>query len=614
MDRENNIFKQWTLQYWLRLWKVWRYDPEYLRRAVRDSGAYQIVLCAVFSLLVSIVTLYLHRTVLLLHKMAFALPPGAYLSAGEQEDRLRTFIVPVIGGLVLGLYYLSKILWKQRDIIDPIEANAVYGGRMSIRDSVRLTLVTLISNCAGGSIGMEAAYTQVGSSIFSWFGQRLRLRREDMRIFVAAGSAAAIAAAFNAPLAGAFYAFELVLGSYLPTALPQVSIAALTGALFIRATAHTTPIFSLSSDSIAIGNWQFPLFVLLGIIAAAVGITTMKLVTRFEQWFRHPYIPSWARPLIGGIALSVLALLFPQVLGGGQGAVNYHLHNTSALSFLIALLAVKVAASAISIGAGFRGGLFSSSLLIGCLIGQIFGTVVGYFAPAEGQLASFMLVGIGATGASIIGAPVTMILLVLEMTGDFSVTTGVLAGVLVASAITRYRFGYSFSTWRFHLRGLRILGAHDIGWVKDITVAGIMRTGMKTTTVNTKLSELRETYPAGSAKRIFVVDENGLYKGVLDVAMLYDAALISDAEAVAADVARHADRVLLPSQDIKAALKTFSKAETEELPVVQSAGYPQLIGYVTEAYALRRYNQELEKRTLMSQEVAPVHSPTDSVL
>jgi CIC family chloride channel protein len=239
-------------------------------------------------------------------------------------------------------------------------------------------------------------------------------------------------------------------------------------------------------------------------------------------------------------------------------------------------------------------------LFIGCLVGQIFGMVVGYFAPStQGQLASFMLVGVGATGASIIGAPVTMILLVLEMTGDFSATTGVLAGVLVSSAITRYKFGYSFSTWRFHLRGLRILGAHDVGWVKDITVAGIMRTGMKTVPADMHLAQLRQLHPPGSAKRLFVVDAAGHYKGVIDVAALHDAALDAHASGITALSLAKGGRFLLPSQDIQSALKAFSKGETEELPVVASADEPELIGYVTEAYALRRYNQELEARSLM---------------
>lgn len=595
---KKDIFAKWRPEYWQRLLAVWQYDPELLRRALRDSPAGQIVLCALLSLLVAIITLILHRLVFMLHKVAFALPESTYLSSGEGAHAVRILLIPAIGGLALGLFYLSSLLWKGRDIVDPIEANAIYGGRMSVRDSARLVLATLISNASGASIGMEAAYTQMGACVHSWFGQKLHLRREDMRIMVAAGSAAAIAAAFNAPLAGAFYGFELVLGSYIPAALPQVSIAALTGALFMRATTNNTPLFSLPTGNIVIHEWQFPLFIVLGVIAALVGITTMKAVTRCEQLARKLDIPGWLRPALGGMALSVVAIVFPQVLGNGQGAINFHFNHATPLIILLFLLMAKIIASALCIGTGFRGGLFSSSLFLGCLVGQIFGMIVGYFAPeTEGQLTSFMLVGVGATGASIIGAPVTMILLVLELTGDFSATTGVLAGVLVSSAITRYCFGYSFSTWRFHLRGLRILGAHDVGWVKDITVASLLRTGMKTVQADMTLAEMRALYPAGSTKRLFVVDANECYKGVIDVAALHGDGLTP--ETTAMQLAKGIDRVLLPSQDIKTALKAFSKAEIEELPVVAGTDEPKLIGYVTEAYALRRYNNELETRSMM---------------
>jgi CIC family chloride channel protein len=185
------------------------------------------------------------------------------------------------------------------------------------------------------------------------------------------------------------------------------------------------------------------------------------------------------------------------------------------------------------------------------------------------------------------------------MTGNFPATIGVLAGVLVSSAITRYSFGYSYSTWRFHLRGLRILGAHDIGWVRDITVGSIQRTGMKTVLSDMSLAEMRQAYPPGSAKRLFVVDAEGHYKGVIDVAALYDAALNrEDPGITAATLAKGADRTLLPSQDVRSALRTFAQGELEVLPVVSSADNPRLIGYVTEVYALWRYNLALEAHGL----------------
>ncbi|OYV49735.1 MAG: hypothetical protein B7X10_01700, partial [Burkholderiales bacterium 21-58-4] len=212
-------------------------------------------------------------------------------------------------------------------------------------------------------------------------------------------------------------------------------------------------------------------------------------------------------------------------------------------------------------------------MFIGCLLGQAMGIVASVVLPETGnQMEGFMLVGIGSVAASIIGAPITMVLLVLELTGNFPTTTGVLAGVLVASAITRYYFGYSFSTWRFHLRGLRIQGAHDIGWISDLTVSKLMRTGLQIVPESLPLADLRKIAPAGSTKRVFVVDERGHYQGLVDMAAVHNPDLDKTAATLPIkDLAKGKNHFLFPPQNIRYALERFTASEMEELPVLASA-------------------------------------------
>lgn len=588
---------------------LWLEQPQTLRRLLRESPPAQIVLCGALGILVGLVTVLLHEAVLLAHQHTFALPPNEHLSAAHEISRLRILMVPAIGGLALGLFSLAMKYLRPREIVDPIEANAIFGGRMSLRDSLRLLVSALISNASGASMGMEAGFTQIGSGIMSWIGQRLQLRREDMRILVAAGSAAAIAAAFNAPLAGAFYGFELVLGTYTIMALPQVAVAALSSVLCMRIFTHGEMVFSLPLSITEIPPWNYPFFILVGIGSAAVGIGTMKLVTRCERAVQKLPVPDWLHPMLGGALLSAIAIIFPQVLGSGQGAIDEHLHSQWPILVLVGLLTAKIVASAVSVGSGFRGGLFSSSLLIGCLFGQVAGVLAGLVLPdALGQQESFMLVGMGSVAASIVGAPVTMVLLILEMTGNFPATTAVLLGVLVASALTRYLFGYSFSTWRFHLKGLRISGAHDIGWIHDITVRKLMEEGAKTVFAFNTVAELRVAYPAGSTTRLFVIDGSEQYQGVLDVVALHGHELDAEAEMLtAASLAKAPQAFLLPGQHIQQALERFAAFEQEVLPVLASDTNAQVIGYVSEAYALRRYTHELESRNLaLSDSATPV--------
>ena len=575
----------------------WFEQPELFRRFVRDSQPGQAAICALLGVLVGAVTVLLHSIVMHLHHTFFLLKEDEHLSAMTDLSTTRVIFVPIIGGLALGLVALGFKKWRPRDVVDPIEANAILGGRMSFTDNFRLLAESIVSNAAGVSIGMEAAFTQLGSGIMSWVGQRFQLRREDLRIFVAAGSAAAISAAFNAPLAGAFYGFELVLSSYTIAALSPVAIAALASALFVRIFTNDEPIFSLPITISDIPMWNYPLFFVVGIGAALVSITTMKMVTKCEHLVRRLPVEDWLRPAMGGLALGILAIFVPQILGSGQGAIDQHFHEHWSLIVLLILLGAKMVASAITLGTGFRGGMFSASLFLGCLFGEICGIVANFILPqVEGQLEVFMLVGIGAVASCIIGAPVTMVLLVLEMTGNFQATTAVLLGVLVASAITRYFFGYSFSTWRFHLRGLRIQGAQDIGWISDITVSKLMRTDIKTVLDTTSLEDLRKIAPPGSLRRIFVKDNMDDYHGMIDINALHNPDLDNNlAGKTALDLAKGKEYFLTPYQDIQQILKRFDEAALEELPVLSAS---KVVGFVTEAYALRRYAQELEYRNL----------------
>lgn len=567
------------------------------RRGLRNREAALLAVAAVLGALVGLVTLGLRGLVSLLHGLAFGLPQGGYLSAQTTLDPWRMALVPALGGLALALVGMALQRMRPTEIVDPVEANALYGGQMSLRDSARLTGLTLISNASGASVGMEAGYSQLGAGIFAVMGQHYLLRREDQRLMVTAGAAAAIAAAFNAPLAGAFYGYELVHGSYSARGLAPVAVAVLAATMMTRLMGSDAPLFQ-TDQAFLILNYDYILFAVLGALAGGLGILTMRMVTWVERGLRRLPLPAWTRPAIGGAGLSVLALISPQVLGSGHGAIELHLDQAWALPALLVLLAGKVAGSALSLGAGFRGGLFSSSLFLGALLGEVFGTLAGLVDPADfAQRTAFMLVGMGAVGTAIIGAPFTMTLLVLESTGDFPITMGVLVGVIVAATLVRMTFGYSFSTWRFHLRGLRVRGGQDIGWIGALTAGRLLRADARVVDQRMTLAALRQVAPVGSRKYLFAVDGEGRFTGLIDVVALHDPDLTDVAEdSVAADLATGAEVYVLPGADITAILETFAQVRTEVLPVLSSPSERRVLGYLTEAWCLKRYAQELERR------------------
>ena len=399
-------------------------------------------------------------------------------------------------------------------------------------------------------------------------------------------------------MAGAFYAYELILGSYSVAALAQVATAALTGTLVIRALLGEAPIYLLHAGTVPMHDWDYPLFGLLGLLAGFLAIGALRAVTWFEGRMRALPTPYWLRPAIGGAVMGVMALAVPQVLGNGQGAIQYNFDNIVPLPLLALLIIAKLFGSVVSIGSGFRGGLFSNSLFLGTLFGAAFAQTAVLFLPfVADQRSIFMLVGMGALTAAVVGAPVTMVLLVLEVTGDLDVALGVLGGVIVASTLVRNLFGYSFSTWRFHQRGVAIRGAHDIGWVSDLTVGRMMRADPTTVPFDQPLLRLRAAVPIGTQGRVFAVDGEGNYKGMIDVSTVHDPEL-DDAAAglVADDLAGGRGLFLLPGQDVRRALARFVECEEEMLPVLTSAEDRRVVGYLTEAFALRRYTEELERR------------------
>jgi len=457
----------------------------------------------------------------------------------------------------------------------------------------------VISVGFGGSAGLEAAYTQAGSGFASKVGQNFRLRRQDLRLLVGCGSAAAISAAFNSPLTGAFYAFELVIGSYTLQSLAPVASAALCGNLAIHAIAETRPLFEMPGP-VTLLSHDYLLFLLLGFGAAFISIVTMRAVTIVENSLRHRKVPGWLRPMLGGTAVGTVAVFYPGVLGSGHGEISYILSGGFSMEPLLVLLIAKIAASAFTVGSGMRGGLFSSSLLLGTIFGGAIAAGLGAVAP---QLAvnpvAYGLVGMGAVAAGIVGAPITMTLLVLETTGNFSLTIGVMAAVIVCTVVVRQSFGYSFATWRFHVRGVPIRGAYDVGWIADLTVGKLMRRDPHLVPASETIAQLREHFPLGGPKYAFVCNEGGVYLGTIETVEAHSSAYDDIAQTMtAADLIHDEPRALTPGENIHAALSMFTKTASEVLPVVETQKSGRVLGFVSEAYLLRRYSQELEKHRI----------------
>jgi chloride channel protein, CIC family len=527
------------------------------------------------------------------HVRIYGIPFDVRLSAAERVSPLAAFGAPMLGGLLLGAIDVWLARRRAQPAVDPVEANALRGGRMSLRQSLVVATQTVISNGAGASVGLEAGYAQIGAGVASYLGVRSRLRRQSLRMLVGCGAGGAIAAAFGAPLTGAFYAFELIIGAYsLANAIP-VFAATLAASLTTQAIIGAP--YDITAPAVApLTFLDFGALIGLGLVAAAVGVGAMRMAALIERAFRWAIRWRLVRPVVGGLMVGSMALYTPQVLGAGHGALRLDFYWPLSAKELAILIALKLLACLVSLASGFRGGLFFASLFVGSLLGKLYSIGVDALAPWMGlETTACVLVGMSALSAAIVGGPLTMTFLVLESTGNLGVAGGALAASIATTLAVRATFGYSFTTWRLHLRGETIRGGQDVGWLRDLTVGRMMVRSPPVFSAGQSVRAFREAYPVGSANVVVAIGEDGRYKGLIHVAEAHALPLENDDDGGPVSAIAHAPATVLHlDQDIGVALEAFEAAHEDTLAVT-ARGTDQVLGTLGEAYVARRYAQEI---------------------
>ncbi len=567
--------------------------PQTLRALVRADEVWLAVLAAGVGVLAGAGVALINLATGLMHSGFFSLAEGQGLSASTHLAPWRSFLVPTLGGLALGIFGLALSRFRPNNLIDAVEANALYGGRMSLSDSIIVAGQTTWSNGVGASVGLEAGYAQLGAGIASRLGRSFKLRRNDLRVLVGCGAAAAIGGAFNAPLCGAFYGIELIIGVYSIATLPFVVIASLAGTITVQILMGGTPPLDVTLPANVPSN-MYPIVLVLGVASGLAGIVIMRGVTLIEAGFRRSFIPIWLRPVFGGAVVGGLGCIDPSAMSSGHSALHADINLTYPFLLVLSMLVMKAVASAFSIGSGFRGGLFFASLFLGALFGKVFAglmSIMPFVTPMPTGF--YAVVGMSALAVSIVGGPMTMTFLALESTENFAVTMAVLAASITAALTVRRLFGYSFATWRFHLRGESIRSAVDIGWINSLTVGRMMNRAQDMVSQEMSLAAFREAFPLGAAQFIIATDTAQKYVGIAYPA---EAFTLNDPNAIVTNILHHGGHYLLPDMTVKEAISAFEAAEADALAVLDGEVTRRVLGVLTEQYALRRYNEELERR------------------
>ena len=534
------------------------------------------------------------------------------ISWGSMEPHLEHFtavpiwakiLIPAAGGLVIGpLVYLFAREAKGHGVPEVMESVARKGGVMRPRVVMAKFIGSAITIGTGGSAGREGPIVQIGSAIGSVVGQFLRVSAGRMKTYVGCGAAAGIAATFNAPLAGALFAVEIILGDFAIHQFSPIVISSVIATVVSRHFLGDYPAFQPPAYNL-VSPWEFFSYVALGVAAALVGLAFVRILYWSEDRFEDmKFIPGWLRPAIGGLLVGALAIFYPQIYGSGYGSVELALAGNLGWMLLGALLVAKILGTSLTLGSGGSGGVFAPSLFLGAMTGGAVGTGVHHMFPNHTAApGAYALVGMGAVVAATTHAPITAILIIFEMTSEYSIILPLMTACIISTLFAKWMSKESIYTMKLIRRGVDIFQGKELNVLKPLSVRDVMEEDVDVFERHLRLPSMIDRLTRSPHSRFYVVDENKRLCGVVSARdlrqLVRDETSLSDL-VVAQDLANPDVRPVTLDDNLDLVMRLFGRAYVDELPVVDSAESKKIIGTVHRAHVIEMYNRAIFKRDL----------------
>ena len=511
------------------------------------------------------------------------------ISGLNQDHWWRRMAAPVVGGLIIGglMLVFYPNLPRPPGVAYVIAASALRRGTMSFRDGIKAATLNGISLGFGASVGREGPMVHWGATIGAWGARALGLDPRVRRTLLACGVSAAVAASFNAPLAGVFFALEVVVGHYAFSVFAPCVLAALTATLVGRAVRGDDPAFVMPEIVIA-GPIDFPLFGALGGVSGLMAVLFIFMSFRIVRVAEQLRLPWWCRPAIAGLIVGLIAIQLPQVLGIGYEATQLALAGQYGLLLLVAILVGKIICATACQGLGFGGGVFSPSLLIGAALGAVFGQLVGWLPWETSGSSAYAIVGMGAVAAAVLGAPISTVLMVFELTGSYPMAVGSMVAVVFAVGLSRTLTGHSFFTRQLQSMGHDIRDGKDISLLRNTQVSEVLDEEPDTVAPDLPAPATLEAVIASRWGRVFVIGEGGRLEGFITLETSRSA--FDDPDKTAADLASPALSVT-SACDLTTAMKRFVEKGEAHVPVIEDETSQRLIGVIHDfdvSYAYHR--------------------------
>ncbi len=521
----------------------------------------------------------------------------------ENSSTLRIILIPVIIAFIVGIivkYFSSEA--KGHGVPEVMVAIALKKGIMKARVILGKTIASALTIASGGSVGREGPIVQIGAAIGSFLGQFFKISPRKMKAFVGCGAAAGIAAAFNAPIAGAMFSVEILLGEFTVSQFTPIVISSVSATVISRMFYGNHPAFIVPKYELVNFIELIP-YALLGVICGLVAILYIKVLDLFEDKFDNSSLPEYIKTSLGGLLIGIIGLSFPQVFGVGYKAMGFAMNGKMGILLLFVLIFMKILATSLTLGSGCSGGIFAPALFIGTMTGGFFGSILHRFFPAyTAGAGAYAMVAMSALVAAATHAPITAILIIFEMTSNYRVILPLMIATTISTMVSNRLHKNSIYTHKLQKQGINIHEGKEMNILKNFKVKDIMRESLPKISPQANISEIIETFLNSKHNYLYVIDEEGNIIGRITQTTMNS--MIRDYDnlkniALAEDIAGTNPVIVKPSDRLDYIMKTFGKENIGEIPVCENVnGKNILYGTVWRVDLIELYNKELMKKDL----------------
>jgi CIC family chloride channel protein len=520
-------------------------------------------------------------------------------------------LAPAIGGLFVGaiVYFVANEA-KGHGVPEVMEAIALRNGIIRTRVVIAKLFASAICIGSGGSTGREGPVIQIGSSLGSMIGQFLKVNPQRMKIFVACGAAAGIAAAFNAPVAGALFSVEIILGDFGVAHFTPIVIASVMATVVSRLFLGDFPAFEVPKYNLVSPIELIP-YAILGILAGLVALLFINTLYKLEDYFDDMKMNQITKTALGGLLVGLIGVFVPHIYGVGYNSMNLALLGQLPWFIMFALVFAKLIATSLSLGSGGSGGIFAPSLFLGTMTGGFFGALVHQIIPQySASSGAYSLVGMGAVVAGATHAPITAILIIFELTNDYAIILPLMISSIIATVLTTKLKKESIYTLKLIRRGIDLFQGREINLLRSLKVSEVLNKNAVIIRPDLHFNELLELVVSRPNTQFFVIDHENRFVGSVSLQdvrrVLLDQDYLTDL-IIALDLVNPDIPRLKLLDDLDSVMKIFGSYDVEELPVIDSRLETKIIGVVNRKDVIDIYNRELVKRNLSNELSGSVH-------